>query len=166
MTEVTTAFDLRCKRLPRKLKEWLAYDEVAANIQLLFTLAPILTQLSKPSIKSRHWAEINSNLIIKNLKSLPYSSDDFRLKSLLESNIILIKDEVEEICDGADKQLAIEKKLIALKDSWGLAQFEFTTLKTRFIIALIYDYHKQYSFVNKVIVLFLMVLSFAGKRPC
>ena len=48
---------------------------------------------------------------------------------LIESGISQFKDEVEEICDGADKQLQIETKMNETKDFWATAVFEFVMWK-------------------------------------
>lgn len=42
---------------------------------------------------------------------LPFQDEEFKLSHVLNSNIIHFKEEIEEICDGADKQLQIEKRL-------------------------------------------------------
>jgi dynein heavy chain len=63
---------------------------------------------------------------------LPYSDgESFTLVLLMDSNILEVKDDVEEICDSADKQLAIERKMVELKDMWSVCQFEFTMWKNR-----------------------------------
>jgi dynein heavy chain len=142
ITELTSSFDNRCKKLPKKLREWPAYDEVSAKIKELFIITPMLLSLSKSSIKTRHWMEINvllggtptgvSAASGNNAaKGLPYSDEDFCLKHIFESNIINFTEDIEEICDGADKQLAIEKKLTEMKDHWMVANFEFSMWKSR-----------------------------------
>ena len=138
---------VRIKKLPKKLREWSAYDEINVKVSDLQVLLPLLTGLSKPSIKPRHWIEIN-NLLLQSplpvphattntaqansgtgnagiasfsstrqsmygnvLMPLPFMDEEFKLSHILNSNIIHFKEEIEEICDGADKQLQIEKRL-------------------------------------------------------
>lgn len=125
--ESAAGFDAKCKKLPKRLREWNAYADVRNKITDLQTLAPLLMEMSKPSIKPRHWEEINSHLS----KKLPYQDPAFELSHILDSTILTIKEEVEEICDGADKQLQIEKKLTDLKDHWATAMFEFSLWKNR-----------------------------------
>ena len=86
--------------------------------------------MSKPSIKPRHWKEIQE-LVVANGKSLPYNEEKFSLGHLIDAAISQIKDEVEEICDGADKQLQIEKKMVELKEIWATSSFEFAMWKSR-----------------------------------
>ena len=130
MLEMVNGFDARCKKLPRKLREEAykdAYDDVSGNIKSYMDLFPLLTDMVKPSIKIRHWEEINSLLNVP----LPYEDEKFGLEHVANTNILEVKEEVEEICDGADKQEAIERKVLELKDQWTVACFEFAMWKTR-----------------------------------
>ena len=53
------------------------------------------------------------------------------MQDVMKANVIRFKEEVEEICDGADKQLTIEKKMSDLREQWAGAVFEFSMWKTR-----------------------------------
>ncbi|ETO30394.1 dynein gamma chain, flagellar outer arm, partial [Reticulomyxa filosa] len=53
------------------------------------------------------------------------------LKDVLESNILQFREDVEEICDGADKQLRIEKELEKIREIWDNELFEFASFKNR-----------------------------------
>lgn len=130
MSEIVDGYEARYKKLPKKLKEWPAYGEINVKILDLQTLLPLLSELSKSSIKVRHWEEINTLLIASNT-FLPYNEEHFALHDIMKSSVISIKDEVEEICESADKQLQIEKKMYDLKEHWTLSSFEFTIWKNR-----------------------------------
>ena len=125
ISEMSMGFDSRCKKLPKRLREWPAYTESRETITNLTTISPLLVEMSKPSIKDRHWDEINSLLT----KKIDYKNAAFSLSHILDTNILDIKEEVEEICDGADKQLQIEKKVFDLKEHWQNAYFEFSLWK-------------------------------------
>jgi len=58
MTEVTNAFDLRCKKLPKKLKEWQAFLELRQKITDFQDILPMVSELNKDSVKPRHWNEV------------------------------------------------------------------------------------------------------------
>jgi dynein heavy chain len=131
MTEIVNSYEARTKKLPKKLREWSAYDEINNRIADLQTVLPLLVGLSKPSIKPRHWMEINSLLTSAKSSPLPFLNEDFCLQHIFDSNMKSFKEEIEEICDGADKQLTIEKKLMELKENWASAQFEFNMWKNR-----------------------------------
>ena len=133
MTETVGGYDARVKKLPKKLREWPAFEDINTKVQDLQILIPLVSQLSKPSIKTRHWDEVNGLLlsVTPPLTLLPYAEETFLLEDWIKSNIIKFKEEVEEICDGADKQLSIEKKMYDLKEQWALASFEFAMWKNR-----------------------------------
>jgi dynein heavy chain len=130
MVEQVNGFEQRTKKLPKKLREWQAYDETCLKIAELQVLLPLCAGLSKPSIKPRHWIEINS-MLAPTKTSLPYQDEEFCLAHIFDSAMKQFKDNVEEICDGADKQLQIEKKVQELKERWALASFEFAMWKSR-----------------------------------
>ena len=127
ISDLTNGYDSRCKKLSKRLREWPAYTEVRNIVTDLSVLAPLLMEMSKPSIKPRHWDEINANLP----KKIPYQDGDFPLAHVIDSSILTIKEIVEEVCDGADKQLQIEKKVNDLKEYWQGACFEFAVWKNR-----------------------------------
>jgi len=127
MIECVNSFDARCKKLPKKLREWAAYDELRGKISDFQVLLPLLEQLCKQSIKPRHWEDVNALLPEK----LVYNDDDFSLQQIMDSVILQHKEDVEEICDSADKQLQIERKMAEFKGSWGVFQFEFAMWKNR-----------------------------------
>ena len=133
MSDVTNSYDGRLKKLPKKLREWPAYDEVVAKIGELQIIVPLILELSKPSIKKRHWMEINGLLAsaVPPCKQLPFEDENFAFQHLVDSNIIKLKEEIEEICDGADKQLSIEKKMQEMKERWTIMTFEFAMWKSR-----------------------------------
>ena len=132
MSDVANSYDARCKKLPKKLREWPAFNEASQKISDLQILCPLLTEMSKPSIKPRHWMEINTLVTTGGIsKALPFTEDTFSLMHIIDSGMIKFKEDVEEICDGADKQLSIERKMLELKDHWVAFSFEFSMWKGR-----------------------------------
>jgi len=127
MVEATNAFDLRCRKLPKKLKEWAAYLELRQKITDFQDILPMVGELSKDSVKPRHWNEV----IALTKTNFNYSGENFSLEDILSSNILKFKEDVEEITEGADKQLGIETKLNDIKEMWSRRNFEFTPWKNR-----------------------------------
>ena len=68
MAEKVTGFDLQCKRLPKSLREWEAYNDLSLNISNFLNILPLLQDLSKDSIQNRHWVEVmtvtGSNFVV------------------------------------------------------------------------------------------------------
>ncbi|KDO29332.1 hypothetical protein SPRG_05868 [Saprolegnia parasitica CBS 223.65] len=127
MSSSIAIFDERCKRMPRKLCEWEAYRLLRKDISDFVDVLPLVRELSKDCIKPRHWVEI----VKMTGTPLQYESDAFRLKDLLDAKLLTTKDEIEYICDSAQKQLQIEMKLKDLKEAWAAASFEFGEWKSR-----------------------------------
>ncbi|EER19993.1 conserved hypothetical protein, partial [Perkinsus marinus ATCC 50983] len=100
-------FSNRCKKMPKQLREWPAYHELKKEIEDFSEALPLLVELAKPSIMPRHWQQVQE----LTGKELPVDSEMFMLQSLIDANLQEHIDEVTDICDSADKQLIIEKRL-------------------------------------------------------
>ncbi|CBN78680.1 dynein heavy chain [Ectocarpus siliculosus] len=127
MSEMVASFDSRCRKMPKKLREWEAFQVLLRKITDFQEVLPIIENLRKPSIKPRHWQEVMD--ITKT--NFPYESENFSLSNIMDSPILQFKDDIEEICEGADKQLSIAEKLDDITDQWDHAAFEFTPWKSR-----------------------------------
>jgi dynein heavy chain len=127
MQENTDGFASRCKKMPKSLREWEAYKELAKVIEDFSTVLPLLSELSKASIMPRHWEEI---MEITHTE-FDVESGDFKLQTLLDAKIENFKDDIEEITEGADKQLKIEQGLKELDEIWAVKGFDFMEWKGR-----------------------------------
>lgn len=135
MNETVESFAAKCKTLPKTLKTWDAYKELSQGIEDFIGVLPLLMELSKPSMRDRHWAEISE------LTGREFDMEQFhelKLKNVLEHptdkeapNLLHYKEDIEEITDGADKQLGIENKLIEIEAIWVDTFFEFGGWKER-----------------------------------
>ena len=128
MTEQIDQYAVSCTRLPRKLKEWDAYTELREEIEKFQKVLPLVAEMSKSSIRDRHWAELMQTCG----KTINYQADNFTLAMLMEIDVLEYTETIEDIGDSADKQLKIE---IQLRDDinyyWEFAEFEIMTWKTR-----------------------------------
>ena len=121
MTSILAGYYNRCITMqPRKLRERDAYIELKKEIEDLQTVLPLLEQLGKPSIKPRHWTEV---IKISNADFTP--GPELTLQDLLDAHLEDYKDDIEDITEGADKQLGIETKLGEIKDRWLIEEFQF-----------------------------------------
>ena len=121
MSTILAGYYNRCITMqPRKLRERDAYIELKDKIEALQTVLPLLEQLGKSSIKPRHWTEV---IKISNADFTP--GPELKLQDLLDAHLEDYKDEIEEITEGADKQLLIETKLGEIKDRWLIEEFQF-----------------------------------------
>ncbi|CAE8591739.1 unnamed protein product, partial [Polarella glacialis] len=127
MQKMIDNFAGRCKKMPRQLRDWPAYNELKKEIEDFQEVLPLLLELGKPSIQPRHWQQV---MDITG-KDLPIDSENFKLQSLIDAALNEYTDEISDICEGADKQLIIEGKLKEISSQWEGMFFDFGTWKTR-----------------------------------
>jgi dynein heavy chain len=75
MIEIIENLGRDCAKLPGILKTWDAYKELKQEIDDMTEILPLVQELSKPSIRPRHWEEI----IELTKKDIPYTSETFNL---------------------------------------------------------------------------------------
>ena len=134
MNEDVGKLQTRCKTMPKALRDWDAYNELKRKIDDFLEILPLLTALSGPAMQERHW-----NAIQEVTKStLDMNPDTFKLAHLLaigskegELTLLQCAEEVEDICGGSAKELAIEVKLKQLSEDWSERRFAFANFKTR-----------------------------------
>jgi len=126
MTERMGGFMLRLQKMPKSLRGWEAFSTLKGKLESFEITLPLLEHLSKPSIKPRHWTELME------ITGTNFRIDgDFRLESLLKLKLDKYGEDVEELTDGADKQLAIEAKIVEITERWGGEKFIFQDWKAR-----------------------------------
>ena len=128
MTSQMESYSVRCKQLPKRLREFDSYLKLKDEIETFQELLPLLRELSKESIKARHWDEL-MRICKKEFDIV--GNPEFKLESLLLANLLPMKENILEITDGADKQLKIEQELREIKESWDLREFLLQEWKDR-----------------------------------
>jgi len=127
MQKQIDSFAGRCKKMPKQLREWPAYNELKKEIEDFQEVLPLLMELGKPSIMPRHWQQV---MDITG-KDLPIDSENFKLQSLIDAQLNEFVDDISDICEGADKQLLIEQKLKEISVVWEGMLFDFAGWKQR-----------------------------------
>jgi dynein heavy chain len=84
---------------------------------------PIVRELTSDSIKARQWEQI---IQACNYQRLPYDNQD-----VLDAKLLTWKEDVDYICESAQKLLQIEQKLRDLTDLWAGTPFGFTEWRQR-----------------------------------
>ena len=101
MQEGIAQFLSDCKRLPSDSKKYPAYDELRQRCEDMDIFLPLVEMLADPSIKQRHW----ESLIEVTGKEIPYESETFTLKELIDADLLSVQEDVEDISDSALKQM-------------------------------------------------------------
>jgi len=132
MRNTTENFQLRMKKLNKTIKKWDVFQELNALEQSFLDLLPLIGELSKPSIKPRHWIAVKELTGCEDLQlAVDGAFDLIKLQTVREADILEYQEDVEEICDGADQQLRIESQLEDLNTVWENRAFEFAPFKAR-----------------------------------
>jgi dynein heavy chain, axonemal len=120
-------YSTKCKKLPKRLKEWPAFGELEERIDGFQEVVPLLEELASPKVRDRHWEEIEA---LASVELHPHDPD-FKLADLMAIDLIKHREALEEICDAANKEAGIETKLIEIEEQWEEEQLNFFEWKNR-----------------------------------
>jgi dynein heavy chain len=88
-----------CTRLPMDTKNYPAYKDLKQELDDMEMLLPLVESLAHESIKDRHWEGLQQ----LTGKEIPYDSETFTLKQLLDANLLEVREDIEDIADSAGK---------------------------------------------------------------
>ena len=120
-------FQNACKKMPKVLREYEAFVELKRTIDDFLETLPLIQQLSHPSMRNRHWTA----LMQVTGRQLLVNSDNFKLSTLLEADLLEFGEDVEDITNSAVKELQIEEKLAIIQEEWADCALEFAQFKNR-----------------------------------
>ena len=81
----------RCRKLPRALKDWQAFEDLKKTIDDFNEMVPLLELMTNKAMKPRHWnrmAEVTSH-------HFDIESDNFVLRNILEAPLLEFKEDIE-----------------------------------------------------------------------
>lgn len=120
-------FQVRCRKLPKGMQSWPAFIDLKTKIDDFNETVPLLELMTNKAMKERHWQRLNKLLG----SEFDPTSPKFTLGKLLEAPILKNKDDVEDICVGASKELDIEAKLRQVVADWAVVNLQLGQFKTR-----------------------------------
>jgi hypothetical protein len=127
MSAEMESFASRCRKMPKRLRQWDAYSTLNKRIEDVQTVLPLMQELSKASMRPRHWEAIEKLAGV----TLNVADAEFRLAAILDAPLVEHRDEILEVTDGADKELAIQRKLEDANEKWAVTRFFFQPWKAR-----------------------------------
>ncbi|KAI5103364.1 dynein beta chain, ciliary, partial [Silurus meridionalis] len=108
------------KGLDKEMKTWDAFTGVENMVKNMITSLRAVGDLQSPAIRDRHWQQLTIAA-----KVSFEMSEETTLDDLLKLNLHTVEDEVVRIVDRAVKELAMEKVLRELDNTWKDFLFEY-----------------------------------------
>ncbi|KAF5272454.1 hypothetical protein FQR65_LT04922 [Abscondita terminalis] len=127
MTAEITEFQNRCRKMPKALKDWPAYNDLKNKIDDFNSTCPLLELMSNKAMKERHWIRISK---VTNY-NFPIESPTFSLRDVMAAPLLKYNDDVEDICISAVKEKDIEAKLKQVIADWAIIDVTFANFKNR-----------------------------------
>ena len=84
-------FQNRCRKLPRALKEWQAFEELRKTIDDFNEMVPLLELMANKAMKPRHWARMQDTTGWV----FDVEGENFTLRNILEAPLLQYKEEIE-----------------------------------------------------------------------
>lgn len=81
----------RCRKLPKALKDWPAFDDLKNTIDDFNNMVPLLELMTNKAMKPRHWArmaEVTGHVF-------DVESETFQLRNILEAPLLQFKEDIE-----------------------------------------------------------------------
>ncbi|XP_062548437.1 dynein axonemal heavy chain 8 [Armigeres subalbatus] len=125
-TELTD-FQNRCRKLPKGMKDWLAYIDLKKKIDDFNDSCPLLELMCNEAMKDRHWEKLENLLGCK----FEVESPDFTVGQVMQAPLLENKDDIEDICIGAVKENDIDTKLRQIVAEWSVVNLQFAHFKNR-----------------------------------
>ena len=87
----TLVFTFRCRKLPKGLKEWQAFNDLKKKIEDFNMLCPLLERMLDKSMKDRHWKRIEDLTKWK----FDVQSEGFILRNVMEAPLLTNIEDIE-----------------------------------------------------------------------
>ena len=84
-------FQLRCRKLPKALKDWQAFNDLKTKIDNFNETCPLLEMMAHKAMKERHWQRLEDVTKYK----FDVESDNFQLRNIMEAPLLENKEDIE-----------------------------------------------------------------------
>ena len=81
----------RCRKLPKALKEWEAFNDLKKKIDDFNETCPLLEMMTNKAMLERHWKrmeEVTSH-------SFDVESESFQLRNIMEAPLLQFREDIE-----------------------------------------------------------------------
>ncbi|XP_019220092.2 LOW QUALITY PROTEIN: dynein heavy chain 11, axonemal [Oreochromis niloticus] len=101
------------QKLDKEARSWDVYSGLDLYVKNLLTSLQAVTQLQNPAIRERHWVQL-----IRTTQMDFTVTDSTTLENLLALQLHLFEEEVRNIVEKAVKEMAIEKVVTEISQTW------------------------------------------------
>ncbi|XP_062322712.1 dynein axonemal heavy chain 11 isoform X2 [Osmerus eperlanus] len=108
------------RQLDKEARVWDVYSGLDLYVKNLLTSLRAVNELQNPAIRERHWAQL-----IRTTKVDFTMTSGTTLGDLLALQLHLFEEEVRNIVDKAVKEMAIEKVLTEISQTWAKMEFSY-----------------------------------------
>uniref|UniRef100_A0A7M5WVD3 Uncharacterized protein n=2 Tax=Clytia hemisphaerica TaxID=252671 RepID=A0A7M5WVD3_9CNID len=119
-----------CMGVPTEIHGWYAFKKLIESINDYINLFPILYKLASKEIRNRHWLQVMH--VTK--KSFQLEANIFKLKFILDIDLLKHRDAIEEILCGSKAELELEMKLRHIEEEWTEQILKFQSFKSRGLV--------------------------------
>ncbi|XP_030637015.1 dynein heavy chain 11, axonemal [Chanos chanos] len=106
--------------LDKEARGWDVYVELDNTLKNHLTFLRTITELQNPAVRNRHWAQL-----FRITKADLTLTDRTTLAELLALHLHIVEEEVRAIMTKAVKEMAIEKVLTEISQTWASTEFVY-----------------------------------------
>ncbi|XP_061694561.1 dynein axonemal heavy chain 11 [Syngnathoides biaculeatus] len=115
-------FAKEMKMLDKEVRLWDVYMGLESTVKNLLTSLRAINELQNSAVRERHWQQL-----MNTTKVTFVMGEETTLGNLLELQLHHVEDEVKNIVDKAMKEMAIEKVLSEIKQTWSVMSLSYDT---------------------------------------
>lgn len=120
LTTGTEQFFLDVKKLPKELHVLPAHSTLVEDIKSFKDSIPLFANLKSDSLRERHWQKLMETTGGK----FDMDAASFTFKMMIDMQLFKFSDQISDIVSQANKELAIEKQLQLIRETWKVTKFE------------------------------------------
>ncbi|KAG5833963.1 hypothetical protein ANANG_G00281520 [Anguilla anguilla] len=110
------------KTLDKEVRVWDVYTGLEATVKNMLTSLRAVNELQNSAVRERHWQQLMSTTGVSFVMD-----EETTLGALLELQLHRVEEEVKNIVDKAVKEMAIEKVLTEMNQTWSQMTFSYET---------------------------------------
>ncbi|XP_071376580.1 dynein axonemal heavy chain 11 [Centroberyx affinis] len=115
-------FAKEMKTLDKEVRVWNVYTGLESTVKNLLTSLRAVNELQNSAVRERHWQQLMNTTGVRFVMG-----EGTTLGDLLELQLHRVEDEVKNIVDKAVKEMAIEKVLAEITQTWSVMALSYET---------------------------------------